>query len=395
MKKGDVIERKLTLSISVRMILSLLLVSLVTLSAKQLVSAASFKDVTNYKEEIEFLTESGIIRGYPDGTYKPAKTISRVQAVIVIMRDLGIPEGLTPPDPNFKDMKPGDTGYLEVARAVQLGIISGSDYQKFAPQGELTRAQMTKILTKAYGFSGLYPKTFSDVPTDSWAVPYINSMAAVNVTIGYPDGTFKPNLAISRAHFAVFMSRILNPSFKPKSANVARIDIELLKEDIQVVDAIKHPSEPILYFINGNNKTLVSMNYDTFEKVSTVLPYPAEKLAFSNGQIYVTQVKHPHNHYTLERDQEGAFGVYNAKSLELIKLHHIKIDPFDMEVDHQGIVYISGGSGQWTHIESYNGETGQILSSQSDIRQKSDIQLNPKGRRTWRRAWRCPACFFR
>jgi len=55
---------------------------------------------------------------------------------------------------------------------------------------------------------------------------------------------------------------------------------------------------------------------------------------------------------------------------------HIQLDPFDIEADDRGVVYISSGSGQWTRIESYNGETGAILSS-SSIRNQSYIDMNP------------------
>lgn len=347
---------------------------IVELSVRQTAFAVTFNDVSNYHEEINFLTEKDVIRGFPDGSFRPSLSITRLQAVRMIMRDLGIPKDVTPPNPEFVDLKPTEDGYLEVARAVQLGIVSGTDYHVFNPHGNLTRAQMTKILTNAYEFSGTFNKTFTDVPSNSWAVPYINSMASLNVTIGYPDGSFKPNLPISRAHFAVFMARILNPAFKPKSTQISEQNLKVI-EDIQVIDAIKHPDKPIMYVINGKDNTLLSINYETYETDFTDLAFPAEKLAYANGHVFVTQVKHPHNSYTFDESQDGAFAIYDGMTLDFINLHHIQLDPYDMEVDNRGTVYISGGSGQWTRMVSFNGLTGEELSSQS-IREKSDIQFN-------------------
>jgi len=233
--------------------LAIFLVSFVVLTSAQTTSAASFSDVSGFKKEIEFLTGAGVINGFPDGTYRPAAPILRVQAVLMIMRDLGMPKE-TPQSPGFIDIKPGDRGYAEVARAVELGIISGKDSTHFDPNGKLTRAEMAKILVNAYELGGIYPKGFADVSTNSWAYPFISSLAANNVTVGYSDGNFKPSLTIDRAQFAAFMARILEPSFKPYSPSVADTFLEVAA-DVFITDAIMHPTEPILYMIDGNDNT--------------------------------------------------------------------------------------------------------------------------------------------
>lgn len=359
-----------------RIVLSLFLVSCMGLLTTEIVSANNFTDVSINQKEIEYLTSKGIINGYPDKTYRPENPILRIQAIRMIMRDLGISHDTIPPNPNFVDIKPGDEGYIEVATAVQLGIISGKDKNRFDPYGKLTREQMAKILVNAYELGGIYPKGFTDITTRSWSYPFISSLAANNVTIGYPDGTFKPTLTINRAQFAAFMARILEPSFKPFTPHVADTFLEVV-EDVHVIDAIMHPTKPVLFLIDGNDNTLVSLNYETYEVLYTELAYSGEKLAYANGKLYVTQVKHPHSLYTFDENQEGAFAVFDAETLEFRNLVHIQLDPFDIAADDQGIVYVSSGSGQWTRIESYNGGNGAILSSKS-IRNQSYIEMNPK-----------------
>ncbi|WP_394141280.1 S-layer homology domain-containing protein [Cytobacillus oceanisediminis] len=181
--------------------------------------AQSFSDVTSYEEEIGFLTSRGIIKGYPDGTFKPKNPIKRIQAVQMILREMGI-EDFTAPDPNFRDMEQGDYGYEEVSKAVSLGFIGGktdvaTGEKFFDPNGTLTRAQMAKILVEAYRLSGSYPYNFIDVAQDNWAYHYVSALAGQNITTGYPDFSFKPNTKLSRQHFAVFMARMLNDEFKP------------------------------------------------------------------------------------------------------------------------------------------------------------------------------------
>lgn len=181
--------------------------------------AAKFGDVKNYNEEIDFLVNRGVIKGYEDNTFRPKLGLTRLQAVTMILRDKKVTE-FTAANPNFSDISKESKGYGEVATAVEMGIISGKtakDGSKyFDPNGTLTRAQMAKILVTAYQLSINKSKSFKDVlPTDG-AKDYISTLAFMRITTGYTDGSFGPNNVVSREHFAVFMSRLLNDEFRPK-----------------------------------------------------------------------------------------------------------------------------------------------------------------------------------
>lgn len=183
-------------------------------------AAGSFKDVTDYKAEIEFLTSKGIIKGYEGGYFKPTDSIKRLQAVQMILREKGLDaEKMQLPNPNFIDIRPGEYGYNEIALAVKLGFISGktnANGQKyFDAYAPLTRGQMAKILTLAYNLKGSYLADFTDIPRDSETYSYVSTLAANGITTGYSDGTFKPFVQLSRQHFATFMARYLDDKFKP------------------------------------------------------------------------------------------------------------------------------------------------------------------------------------
>lgn len=190
----------------------------------QQAKAASFPDVISYEAEISYLAGKNIIRGFEDGTFGPTKSLTRLQAVDMLLRAKGITD-YAAPDPQFTDMKKGKYGYEIVAKAVQLGIISGKvnkDGTKyFDPQNNLTRGQMAKILVEAEGLTINRDYPFSDVPKTNDFHDYISTMAAERITGGYEDGTFKPSQTLSRAHFAVFTARMLDDKFKPAIINGA------------------------------------------------------------------------------------------------------------------------------------------------------------------------------
>ncbi|WP_404405056.1 S-layer homology domain-containing protein [Jeotgalibacillus malaysiensis] len=178
--------------------------------------AASFSDVSQYKSEINYLTEQGIIKGYQDVTFAPAKNVARLQAVQMILREMGVTD-FTAPDPGFTDLKSGDYGYAEVAKAVELGFISGKTDRNgnkfFDPYGSLSRAQMAKILSVAYDLEKEWRYYFNDVKRGHWAKDYIDVLASEAITTGYEDQTFRPENLIQRQHFALFMARLLNEDF--------------------------------------------------------------------------------------------------------------------------------------------------------------------------------------
>lgn len=53
-------------------------------------------------------------------------------------------------------------------------------------------------------------KTFKDVPKNQWAKKYIESLAAKQIVSGKTADTFAPNDSITRAQFALILTRILN-----------------------------------------------------------------------------------------------------------------------------------------------------------------------------------------
>ncbi|QHE53684.1 DUF5050 domain-containing protein [Pontibacillus sp. HMF3514] len=118
-------------------------------------------------------------------------------------------------DPNFTDVPKGFSGYKEIAKAKELEIIDGVGGGKFAPKASLTRAQMAKILSEAYDLEGQDDITFTDVKDSHWAKAYISALASNRITIGYPDGTFRPKKNITRQEFSAFLARHLNEAFVP------------------------------------------------------------------------------------------------------------------------------------------------------------------------------------
>lgn len=190
-------------------LLFIIIVSLVLITCLPVGATGKFNDVTLYEKEIYYLENSKIVEGYGD-SFKPNDPVRRIQAVQMILREKGIKDLKDVKDPGFTDLKKDDYGYEEVAKAVEMGWISGKTAENgseyFDPWGSLTRAQMTKIMVQAYNLSGYHFSDFIDVPKSHWAYNNVNTLVENRIITGYNDYSFHPQEVLSRQHFAVMLA---------------------------------------------------------------------------------------------------------------------------------------------------------------------------------------------
>ena len=110
----------------------------------------------------------------------------------------------------FDDVSDG-AWYFDAVREVYCaGLMFGRTDTQFAPQGELTRAELVTVLYRMSASDSTDTSSrFSDVRKTDWFAVYVAWGAASGLVDGYSDGTFGPNRAISRQEMAVLFHRYL------------------------------------------------------------------------------------------------------------------------------------------------------------------------------------------
>lgn len=80
---------------------------------------------------------------------------------------------------------------------------------RYCPGGGVSRAEMAAFLLRAIGDTAppTSAGTFGDVPAGQWYTPYVERLAELGISVGYDDGTFRPDAGVSRAEMAVFLTR--------------------------------------------------------------------------------------------------------------------------------------------------------------------------------------------
>lgn len=160
---------------------------------------------------IDALLADGAINGLPDGSFRPEAPVTRAEFVKLLDVVLGLP-----PDGGgfggFADVPAHAWFRPWVDAAAAAGIAHGRSPTGFFPNRPITRQEMAVLVARglqlAAGQSQGLP--FADAATIApWAVPAVGAASAAGYIAGFPDGTFRPDDAATRAQAATVLEFVL------------------------------------------------------------------------------------------------------------------------------------------------------------------------------------------
>ena len=245
------------------MVLSLLLFLTAGFSVKANESFTDLASVPWAEEEISFLYDRGIIKGYGNGVFGPNDPITREQAALILVREL-YPNETSSTKLIFSDVDGNSIYYNAIAVAADHGIFVGYPDGTFKPHDPISRAESAKVIALAYDLTGANAN-FIDISNALWATDYINALAANHITVGYLDHTFRPNNPIIRAEFSVLIARVLDDRFKAEPVDEERELIVTVDKNSIVVNGISlgFSKEEVINKL-GNPKVRGNQNGDYF-----------------------------------------------------------------------------------------------------------------------------------
>lgn len=116
----------------------------------------------------------------------------------------------TEPAPVFPDIKDHwAKSYIEAM--ADVNVIDGYLNGKFIPEGQITRAEFSKMIVKALDLELVeYDNNFKDINKDNWYADYVATLNASGFVKGYPGDIFKPNNKLSRVEMAEMLSNVID-----------------------------------------------------------------------------------------------------------------------------------------------------------------------------------------
>ncbi len=203
-----------------------------------------FKDIADpyVQNSVRLLYRKGLIKGYPDGTFKPDRHLTRAEGTVLILRIMGItPSGNYKQD--FSDVPTNFWGFKWIEEAYKRNIIKGTGNEKFSPNAEMIRGEFVVMLMRALKIPFVNKKNpFADLKSSYFGYKEIITAYYYGVAFGIQSSGkiyFKPFNVLTRGEAANFMARAV--SAKPQSLKYS------IKESIKEKPFEAVSEAPVLY----------------------------------------------------------------------------------------------------------------------------------------------------
>ena len=160
--------------------------------------------------ELEKLDHFAYVIGYPEGDVRPLNNITREEVAMIFYRlltDESRNQLLSDTNP-FTDMEGHGWSNRAISTLYSAGIIKGYPDGTFRPSAPISRAEFATIAAKFDKLELNNASKFTDI-FGHWAEKYITSSENKGWIKGYPDMTFKPEQDITRAEAMTLINNVL------------------------------------------------------------------------------------------------------------------------------------------------------------------------------------------
>jgi hypothetical protein len=149
---------------------------------------------TNYSEAIDYLQKEGVVEGYSDGSFKPNNCVNRAELLKMLMKSQPVIlyDNMGPWSGYFSDVDENAWYWNTLKSALTLGIVKGYPDGTFRPNNCVNRVEAIKmglitfgIPTTNNGYAGIsiLLNSYKDIDQNAWYFKYFES-ALINHLIG-------------------------------------------------------------------------------------------------------------------------------------------------------------------------------------------------------------------
>ena len=174
----------------------------------------------------------GFISGFPDGTFRPEKNLSKIHAILALTNGLKFKGG----NPNILQVYQDRaqipsyaTNAIALATQKRL-VVNYPEVSLLEPQRDITRAEVVAIAYQALVASNqeepiispyivnpnINMPSFSDL-RGHWAENFIRALVSMGLTSGFQNGTYRPNKLMNRAQYAASIAAAFEPAVKVRA----------------------------------------------------------------------------------------------------------------------------------------------------------------------------------
>ncbi|WHH61773.1 S-layer homology domain-containing protein [Petroclostridium sp. X23] len=194
--------------------LSFMLIFMIVISIQPVynVYGSSFPDVEGHwaAELLGKWASQELISGYEDGTMRPDQSVTRAEMAKIVNSLFGFMEMS---EDSFTDVQPGAWYSAELKKAKKAGFMTGYPGNFAKPDEPVSREQAAVFLSRVFNLvqeqtSQVDFKDNADI--HPYAQESVEAFAEKGIVRGYPDGTFRPSAAVTRAELVKMIDGLVN-----------------------------------------------------------------------------------------------------------------------------------------------------------------------------------------
>ena len=200
-------------------------------------------------QSIKFLTEVGVVVGYPDGTYKPDIPVTRAEFASMAIKALGQEDANVTQDIHFSDVKPDFWAYNIIKKAVYFDLIPDAKDSDFRPSDSVTRAEAITIAVNALTTSQISEQRAQDIIAKSyedytqmpaWFLISAAKAQLLDLVVVMPgnEGKLESDRPANRAEIAALLYKMMQEAKLNPNAKLAE-SMQKRTADGYIVDNVR------------------------------------------------------------------------------------------------------------------------------------------------------------
>lgn len=266
------------------LLVALMLVNILPLTAWAGEDLPPFSDVNGreyFAQAATALTKLGILQGYPDGAFRAARSITRAEMVVIIIRALGLEDEVkaAPLTPTYRDVATGHWAGPYINKAAELKIIQGDGNGKFRPEDNVRYEETVKIVAEAVGLGQ------EAIVAGGWPDGYLKVAGEKGILKNVPG---QKGTAAIRGAVALLLYQALCSQVKAPTASLAEGSYATAQ---QVILTSQTKEAKIYYTLDGSEPSIKSKEYQTEITVAKTLALKAitVKAGAFSSQVFTAQ----------------------------------------------------------------------------------------------------------
>jgi chondroitin AC lyase len=175
--------------------------------------ARNFTDIQGHwaAQSIQDAVGKGLVLGYPDGTFKPDKPITRAELALLLAKALQL-QGEESEAPVADQKAIGGWAKKAIAQLIKAGIFSGYADGYFRPNQPITRAEFAVVIARVLGLdtsSNAGTGFADDAKIPAWAKAAIEALRLKGLMDGQQNSMFVPGGNVTRAEAVNMLIKLL------------------------------------------------------------------------------------------------------------------------------------------------------------------------------------------